>query len=243
MNSVAARRPGASFSTRAFALVLAGLATGIPLFLLLLGLSIKTAQAIRESRMMVDLIEIPPPPPPVETPMPVQARPAERAAAPAAVESRPATPVEQSLTPLPAPPAPPSAEISGTGTGITPGTGTGGSGTGGDGTGPGGGSLVKVPMRTEASWIYKPDTRDLEPYNPRVARNEYVTGRVLLNCRVRRTNKVFDCRITAERPRGYGFGAAALEASVLFRLRPPMIDGEIDERRRVEIPVTFNNRR
>lgn len=239
MNAVARKSGAPSGPIRAFSLVLAALATGVPLFLLLLGLSIKTVEAIRESRMSVDLIEIPPPPPP-EVPQPAPARPATRSAAPAPADARIATPVDQTPTQLPAPPAPATAEMSGTGTGTTPGAGLGGNGPGGNGSGPIGGT---APVRKGASWIFKPDTPDLLPFNPQRARMDSVNGQVLLTCRVLRSTRVTDCRVTSERPRFYGFGQAALQAASLFRLNPPTIDGEPDEKRRVEIPVSFNNRR
>jgi protein TonB len=242
MNAVAANRPGATFSIRALALVLAALVTAIPLFLLLLGLSIKTAQAIRESRLSVDLIEIPPPPPP-ELPRPAQAHPAERAAAPAAAQARPASLVDQSRTPLEAPPAPAAADASAAGTGEGLGTGLGGDGPGGNGDGAIGGTVARVPVRGEASWIYKPDNAALMPFSPQRAGVEGVNGQVLLTCRVLRNRRVADCRVASERPRGYGFGRAAVEASRTFRLNPPTLDGEPDEARRVAIPVSFNNRR
>lgn len=228
---------------RAVALVLAALATGIPMFLLILGLSIQTLRAIQESRMMVDLIPLPQPPPPPEPPHPSPARPAEHAAAPAPAAPRPATLLDQSAPILPSPtPQPVSADISGSGTGTTPGTGTGGNGPGGNGDGPAGGT-VSPPLRVGASWIFKPGTKELLPYNPPRARIDFVTGNVMLNCRVLTTQRVTDCRVTAERPRGYGFGKAAMAVTPMFRLHPPTIDGQPDEQRRVEIPVTFNNKR
>lgn len=241
--TVAAAYPGArGKSMRAFSLVLAALATGVPLFLLVLGLSIHTIRAIRDSQLSVDLIPLPPPPPPPEPVHPEPAKPSEHAAAPAPAAPKPATLVDQSAAILPQPvPQPASADISGSGTGTTPGTGTGGDGPGGNGSGPAGGAVM--PVRIGASWIFKPGTAELRPYNPPRARAESVSGEVLLTCRVLRSQKVADCRVAAERPYGYGFGTAALQASRLFRLDPPTIDGAVDERRRVEIPVTFNNRR
>lgn len=246
MNAVAARRSGApSMSNRASSLVLAALATGGPLVLLILGLSIQTVQQLRERQMSVDLIPLPPTPPPQEQPKPAPAKPAERAAAPAPAAPRPASLVDQSTPIVPQPaPQPPAADVSGTGTSTSPGTGAGGNGLGGNGTGPGmGGAAPSPPLRTAASWIYKPDSEDLRPYNPPRADADDVTGEVILSCRVLRTRKVTDCRVASERPRGYGFGRAALQASGMFRLRPPTINGEPDEKQRVEIPVTFNNRR
>ena len=235
----AARSSGApSVSVRASSLVLAALATGIPLFLLLLGLSIKTVEAIRESRMAVDLIPLSPPSPPPEPPRPAPAEISTHAAAPAPVVPHPATSIDQSRTPLPAPAAPATADVSGTGT--TPGTGLAGNGPGGNGTGMTGGTM---PVRTEPSWIHKPANSELLPFSPQRAGAEGINGQVLLTCRVLRSGLVTDCRVASERPRNYGFGKAALKASSIFRLNPPTLNGEPDEARRVEIPVSFGNRR
>jgi TonB family protein len=240
MNAVAARKSGAPSGTvRAFSLVLAAPATGILLLLLLHGLPIKTVEANGEARLSVDLIAIPPPPPP-EVPRPAPARPAERAAAPAPASPRAATLVDQTPAILPAPPTPPAAEISGTGTATTPGAGLGGDGPGGNGNGRVGGT---APVRTGASWIFEPGTPELLPFNPRRAQAESVNGQVILACRVLRNSRVADCRVVSEKPRDYGFGSAALDASRIFRLYPPTIDGKPDEARRVEIPISFNNRR
>ncbi|MCW3846616.1 energy transducer TonB [Sphingomonas sp. LB-2] len=243
MNAVAARKSGApSFSIRASSLVLAALATGVPLFLLILGLSIQTLQAIRERALSVELIPVPPPPPPEQT-RPERARPAEHAAAPAPEPPRPATLIGPSAPIVPQPlPPPPAADTAGTGAGTTPGAGTGGSGTGGTGDGAGG-APVSGPVLAGASWINRPSPAELQPFNPQQAQVEQVSGQVVLACRVLRNRTLADCRIRSERPRGYGFGAAALQASRTFRFNPPTIDGEPDEARRIEIPVDFNNRR
>lgn len=245
MNVAARKSRAPSAPVRASSLVLAALATGIPLFLLILGLSIKTYQAIHEARTEVELIPLPPPPPPEPEPRhPSPARPAERAAAPAPAAPRPATVIDTSTPIVPLPlPALSAADISGTGTATAPGTGTGGNGPGGNGSGPSGGTAPSPPVRTGASWVFKPGTDEMRPYNPPRARIENVNGRVLLRCRVLRSGHVADCKIAGEGPRGYGFGAAALQVSRLFVLKPPTLNGEPDEARRVEIPVEFNNRR
>lgn len=246
MNAVAARRSGApSAPVRASSLVLAALATGAPLFLLILGLSIQTFQAMRERQLSVELIPLPPSPPPEpETPHPSPARPAERAAAPAPAAPRPATVIDTSTPIAPQPvPALSAADVSGSGTATNAGSSTGGNGPGGNGSGPSGGTAPAAPVRTGASWLFKPGTVEMRPYNPPLARSENVNGRVLLRCRVLRSGRVTDCAVTGERPRGYGFGRAALQVSRLFLLQPPTLNGEPDEARRVEIPVEFNNRR
>lgn len=214
------------------------------MFLLILGLSIQTLQAMRDPQLSVDLIPLPPPPPEPEPAHVSPVRPADRAAPPAPAAARPATVIDSSTPIVPQPvPALSAADVSGNGNGTVPGAGAGGNGPGGNGSGPGGSTAPAAPVRTGASWVFKPGTEEMRPYNPPLARNEDVNGRVLLSCRVLRTGHVTDCTVMKEGPRGYGFGKAALEVSRMFVLRPPTLDGEPDEARRIEIPVSFNNRR
>ncbi|MES2443635.1 MAG: TonB family protein [Pseudomonadota bacterium] len=249
MNAVAARRSGVpSPSIRLAALVLAALASGIPLLMLLLGLSIRTIEAIRSAPVLVELIPLPtpvpePPPPPPQTSAPrVRPHPAAAAAAPAPLAAPPpATPVDSTPNPV-APPAPPPAPASGSGTsaGAGAGNGTGGSGTGGNGdggTGTGGGALLPP------SWVTVPGYRELAPHNPAMARNERVNGSVLLACHGTATRRLTGCRVVQEAPRGYGFGKAGIAAARSFRINPPMRDGRVDEAAWVGIPISFNNHR
>jgi len=241
MNAVARPSGRPTNPVRALALLLAALASAIPLLMLLYGLSGRAIEAMRQMPIMVQLLPEPQPTPEIEQPHPSRARPAEHAAAPAPAPPQRATPVDQSqpilLQPVPMPlPAP----VSASGPGVTPAAGTGGNGPGGNGSGPIGGT---APVETGASWVTKPGTPELQPFNPPRARIENVSGQILLTCRVLRSRVLADCRVAAERPRGYGFGNAALQAARTFRFNPPTINGEPDEARRIEIPIAFNNRR
>lgn len=242
MNAVSARRSGVPTNpVRALSLVLAALASAIPLLMLLYGLSVRTIEAMRQMPILVQLLPEPQPTPEIEQPHPSRARRAEHAAAPAPAAPQRASPVDQSQPILPQPvPMPLRAPISASGQGVAPAAGTGGNGSGGSGSGPIGGT---APLEAGASWVTKPGTADLLPFNPPRARIENVNGQILLTCRVLRSRVLADCRVAAERPRGYGFGNAALQAARTFRFNPPTINGQPDEARRIEIPVAFNNRR
>jgi protein TonB len=237
MSGVSARRSGKPTNpVRALALVLAALASAIPLLMLLYGLSVRTIEAMRQMPILVQLIPEPqpapePPPPPPSHSAP-RLRPERTAAAPApapAAAPLPASPVYRAPDPVAAP-APVSAPVSGSGTSAGSGTASGDGGTGSGASGAGGtrsgGGVLQSP-----SWVVVPGYRELAPHNPGIA------------CHVTAAKRTMGCRVVSEAPPGYGFGGAALAAARSFRINPPMRDGRIDEAAWVGIPVSFNNRR
>ena len=66
-------------------------------------------------------------------------------------------------------------------------------------------------------------------------------GRVVVNCVIRIDQRLDDCRIVSEDPRGFGFGEQALRATAFFRYRPPMTaSGRPIEGQRVTTFVNMN---
>lgn len=251
MHAVSARRSGAPTNpVRAVSLVLAALASAIPLLMLLYGLSVRSFEAMRQMPILVQLIPepqpLPEPPPPPPSPAVPRVRPERAAAAPAPAPApvaapQPASPVERMPDPAVAP-APVSAPVSGSGTSAGSGmaSGDGGSGSGGNGAGGSGtgGGALQPP-----SWVAVPGYRELAPHNPGIARNEKINGTILLACHVTAAKRTTGCRVLSESPAGYGFGSGALAAARSFRINPPRRDGRIDETAWVGIPVSFNNKR
>jgi protein TonB len=131
------------------------------------------------------------------------------------------------------------------------GTGAGGRGTGtgtgtGSGSGPGSrpasGSRTTPKAALEAPrWISKPTFDQMELHNPWRAVVERVSGTAILACRVDSRQRARRCRILGETPRGYGFGAAALETVRLGRIAPVTRGGVPDYKAWVRIPITFHN--
>jgi TonB family protein len=239
MAAVADRRLGAPLSVRALATLLALGLSVLPLWLLFRSLSVVTIEATRQAPVMIDLIPLPAPTPPPPEPVPPARRLAQRlSAAPAPASAPPAAPDPTIVTtPAPPPAAPGPDDGAGTaGTGI-------GSGSGGKGGGSGDGGAPAGPVFTPASWAVVPGTPEIMPFDPPRAMRERVNGQVLLRCNVLRTRKLTNCRVVEERPRGYGFGRAALGASRVFLMNPPTRDGVPEEKAWVEIPVAFNHRR
>jgi protein TonB len=241
MHPAAARRFGAPTpSIRASALALAAGMTAGALALLALGLSMHAIRVNQRAPLVVDLLpaeERVPPPEPVRSPPRHETRHRVEAPAPARLAAAPAQRMETAFV-VSAPPVPPAATGSAAG-----GTGTS---AGGNGNGPGGGGPGGNPppaaMRP-AEWVVQPSNAQLMPYNPPRAAREYVNGVADLSCKVLRTQRLKDCRIVSERPRGYGFGRAALNAAPIFRINPPMRGDMALEDERIVFSVAFNNRR
>ncbi|WP_322964637.1 energy transducer TonB [Sphingomonas fuzhouensis] len=176
------------------------------------------------------------------SPRPVRANPAEQAA-PHAV-----TPARFDTVDRPAPAADIGAELpllagtaisDGVGTGIASGRGTGGEGDGtgngrGAGDGPGQGRL----RFALAEWIEKPSQALIDEAFPRMARSGGVSGVAVLLCVVPKPGRPKSCTVAAERPKGRGFGPAALGLYPQFRIRPVMKGDEVVQAQ-VLVPVTF----
>lgn len=176
-------------------------------------------------------------PRPMRAPMAEQAAPA--AAAPARFDrvDQPA-PAAEFSTDLPLRAG--TAASDGRAVGIASGRGTGGEGRGtgnghGDGDGPGEGRL----RFALAEWIEKPPQDLIDQAFPERARNGGVSGVAVLLCFVPTPGQPKSCSIAAERPRGSGFGPAALRLYRKFRIRPVMKGNEVYQAQ-VLVPVTFD---
>ena len=163
----------------------------------------------------------PPPPLPQPPARPARTRGGGAPAAPSRVHVTP-RPADKPRE-LPAPPvqAPEPAPVIGLATvaGPIPGMGQGGAGVGtgtGDGNGPGSGGIGPMILRPATS-------AEIESVAPPPVRGmRRPAGRVVVNCVIRTDQRLDDCRIVEESPRGFGFGEQALRATAFFRFRPPM---------------------
>jgi protein TonB len=159
-------------------------------------------------------------------------------------EVRAAGPAPASLTaaPSPLPALLPSPTGSPGTAGIGTGTGTGlageGSGRGTQGPGQGGEGTASEIM-TGPDWIVRPTDAQMRVYFPLAAIERRTNGIALLGCQVDAGNRARHCRILGEQPRGFGFGAAGLRFSRLFRIRPPQRDGRAQYDAWVRIPIYF----
>lgn len=78
------------------------------------------------------------------------------------------------------------------------------------------------PLYAPGGWVRKPTNAEIEPYRPRRAKN----GTGTIACRTAPRNRLVDCQILGESPRGSGFGYAAQQASWQFLMRPPRLGGK-----------------
>jgi protein TonB len=88
-------------------------------------------------------------------------------------------------------------------------------------------------------WLRRPSGEDVARFYPERALRLEVPGRALLQCMVTAKGTVTGCAVQSEDPMGYGFGAAALNLSKLFQMKPRMEDGQAVEGATVKIPIAF----
>jgi len=158
-------------------------------------------------------------------------------------------PPPEPVTPPAPPPKPsveppggraPAAAVSGTG---EPGADSGNGGVGsGTGRGEGAGDGDEAVRYAGAEWITRPTQFQINPFWPVRAKEQRISGEVLLACIVPRPGRPDRCWMLSEMPAGHGFGAAAVRMSRIFRIRPVRRNGEPLDLP-VRIPIVFQVRR
>ena len=96
----------------------------------------------------------------------------------------------------------------------------------------------RLAVRTEASWLVKPNGEDLWRVYPADAERRGVGGQVLLHCVVDVGGFVAQCTVASETPADQGFGNAALELTAYMRMTPATVHG-VPMPSAVNIPVGF----
>lgn len=228
---------------------------GALIFLILTLPAPEQRAAIQSPLVLIDLLD--PPVPPSEPPPPLNPPPAEVTGGSSSPSRTAAQPPERAdTTPVviaaPLPPPPAAATDTGTaqvslapqGSGsATGGTGAGGNGTGagfgtgtGDGAGPGSGEAIAA-----AKWVFEPTDAELRRFNPLLPDYVRQRGGTRIACQVRLDYTVYNCRVLAEKPRYLGLGKAAIRASPMFRVYPPLKDGKPVADAWVGIVIYFSN--
>ena len=108
---------------------------------------------------------------------------------------------------------------SGAGSGESNGSGQGSKGMMGPGLGPGGAQLYPV------AWLREPYDSELSPYLAAVKRIPPGASADIA-CRMVENNRVENCQIIGENPRGTGLAKALRLAAWQFLVKPPRIDNE-----------------
>ncbi|MBI3438683.1 MAG: energy transducer TonB [Proteobacteria bacterium] len=89
-------------------------------------------------------------------------------------------------------------------------------------------------------WTAQPTPQMLSQLYPRRARLEVMDGTATLDCTMLASLSA-DCRVVSERPLGYGFGEAALQASRALRVAPARTDGTPSAGVHSQVRVNFQH--
>lgn len=101
--------------------------------------------------------------------------------------------------------------------------------------------LVAQPaLSQEAPPVAKgPTGDDMVAYYPEKAMELGREGQATIKCKVAPDLTVTNCHILSESPPDYGFGAAAVKLSRLFKMKPETKDGQPTAGAEVTIPIAF----
>ncbi len=92
---------------------------------------------------------------------------------------------------------------------------------------------------TRPDWRQKPTGDDMAKYYPEKAFKDGASGMAVITCNVTKDGALTACAVVKEKPKDYGFGAAALALSTSFLMQPKTIDGQPVDGGTVFIPLIF----
>jgi TonB family protein len=101
---------------------------------------------------------------------------------------------------------------------------------------------INLPVEgviTNPDWVKTPNGADFADDYPAIARALGLGGHATLHCAVAADGSLENCEVSSEAPKGMGFGAAAIEMSTDFLMRPQTIDGRPVSGGEINIPIHF----
>lgn len=93
-----------------------------------------------------------------------------------------------------------------------------------------------------AAWVHVPSSADFARAYPAAARAQHLSGHVVLNCLVLRTQRL-RCAVVQEDPPRLGFGRAALQLAREFRIAARTRDGRSTTGGHINVPLAFTAQR
>lgn len=100
-------------------------------------------------------------------------------------------------------------------------------------------SIPSMGDQPGVMWLIRPDAIPVGLFYPEAANDQFVAGRVRLECTPRIDQRI-DCRTVSETPAGWGFGEAAVAASRSYRMQANMRGGHIIGSPHVAVNLAFS---
>ena len=98
---------------------------------------------------------------------------------------------------------------------------------------------VKMIPATRPVWVGIPTASAFKRYYPKEAQKQRISGKAVLDCKVRDDGTLTACVVSEEAPRNMGFGEAALQLSEGFQMKSQTADGRPVGGGSVHLPIVF----
>lgn len=92
---------------------------------------------------------------------------------------------------------------------------------------------------TRARVVSRPSSDQAAALYPGEASRRNVGGKATVECEIARSQRLVNCVVTEETPKGLGFGPSLLKLAALYRVAPPTYDDQIVDGVKFTIPMTF----
>lgn len=99
--------------------------------------------------------------------------------------------------------------------------------------------MPRPTVISSPNWAQLPNGNDMGRFYPKRAARMGVDGYAEIECTVATTGLLQDCVVLRESPVDQGFGGAAIQLSVLFRMQPMTRDGAPVAGGKVVVPIRF----